>query len=563
MKKILCIIVLLLVAWHSALAYDLMADGIYYNMNSDGTSVAVTGNSNSDTGYSGAVTIPSTVTCSGKTYTVTAIGESAFEYCTGLTAITIPNTVTLIGSTAFSGCKGLTAITIPGSVTAIGEFAFFGCSGFASIVVDGSNAKYDSRDSCNAIIETGSNTLILGCKNTIIPNTVTAIGEDAFNQCTGLTAIAIPKSVVSIGGFAFYLCTGLTAVTIPNSVRIIGKDAFYGCENLTALSIPGSVKTIGSQAFAGCIGLTSIIVDGNNTKYDSRDNCNAIIETGSNTLIVGCKNTIIPGSITKIGDYAFHYIPTLTSVTIPCTVTAIGDEAFRGCTALTAITIPGSVTSIGSWAFNGCAKLTEVTIPESVSKIGVAAFALCSKLKTVTYNAKNCTGPTIDLNAWFRSCPLTKLVIGDSVQTIPAYLACKQTRLTSVTIPGSVSSICANAFTGCTGVKNVYVAHHNPITLTTDVFDAQTYASAILHCPPGRAENYKAQNYWEKFVIINDDYIPVPGDVNGDGKVDVTDLSLIVDMILGLIDKNAAGDINGDGAVDVGDVSALIDIILQ
>ena len=388
-----------------------------------------------------SVTIPNSVTsigygafsrCSGLTSvtipnSVTFIGESAFAYCSGLTSVTIGNSVISIGGYAFDNCTGLTSVTIPNSVTTIGygafnnctgltsvafnaekctkmeDYVFSGCtsltsltigdkvttipnfafacfSGLTSVTVDKNNGTYDSRNNCNAIIETSTNNLIFGCKNTTIPNSVTSIGDRAFYGCSELTSVTIPNSVTTIGHFAFYNCSGLTSVTIPNSVTSIGGIAFSGCSGLTSVTIPNSVTSIGSYAFHGCSGLTSVTVDKNNGTYDSRNNCNAIIETSTNNLIFGCKNTTIPNSVTSIGDQAFYGCSELTSVTIPNSVTFIGNFAFSGCSGLTSVTIPNSVTTIGSYAFHGCSGLTSVTIPNSVTFIGKYAFQSCSGL---------------------------------------------------------------------------------------------------------------------------------------------------------------------------------------
>ena len=345
------------------------------------------------------ITIPNSVTsigeyafsyCSGLTSvtipnSVTSIGVSAFCDCDGLTEITIPESVTSIGDCAFNSCSGLTSVTIPNSVTSIGQSAFSSCSGLTSIKVEEGNTVYDSREGCNAIIETATNTLVAGCKKTIIPNSVTSIGQSAFYYCSGLTSITIPESVTSIGYHAFYECTGLTSITIPesvtsigyhafsgcdglteitipNSITSIGQGAFWGCSGLTEITIPESVTSIGDDAYCGCTGLTSIKVEEGNTVYDSREGCNAIIETATNTLVAGCKKTIIPESVTSIGDYAFGACDGLTSITIPESVTSIGDYAFANCSGLTEITIPNSVTSIGDYAFSSCSGLTSIRI---------------------------------------------------------------------------------------------------------------------------------------------------------------------------------------------------------
>lgn len=229
--------------------------GIYYSKNSDGTTVSVT---SGDVSYTGEVNIPSQVTYGDSDYSVTSIGEKAFNYCTELTAVTIPNTVTSIGDFAFAWCVGLTSITIPGSVTTIGNYAFSGSNGFTSVTIPASvtsigdyafwdcngletiavaegNSVYDSRDNCNAIIETATNTLIFGMKNTVIPNTVATIGSHAFWNCSLLTSVTVPASVTKIGDYAFWGCTGLEYVFLDSGVTYIGANAFYACTGVTTL----------------------------------------------------------------------------------------------------------------------------------------------------------------------------------------------------------------------------------------------------------------------------------------------------------------------------------------
>ena len=293
-----------------------------------------------------------------------------------------------------------------------------------------------------------------------IGNGVTNIADDAFYYYESLTSITIPNSVTTIGNSAFECCDHLTSIEIPNSVTTIGERAFYNCSGLTSIEIPNSVTTIEENAFTSCDYLTSIIVESGNTKYDSRDNCNAIIETAINTLIAGCAYTIIPNSVTAIGDYAFASCSGLTSITIPNSVTTIGNYAFDYCSGLTSVTIGNSVTSIGQSAFEGCWGLTSVTIPNSVTTIGFCAFESCWGLTSVTIGN---SVTTIGGSAFSECSGLTSVTIPNSVTTIgnSAFSYCSG--LTSVTIPNSVTTIGNQAFDNCTSLTNIEI----PNSVTT------------------------------------------------------------------------------------------------
>ena len=388
---------------------------------------------------------------------LTTIGDRAFWYCVGLTSIEIPNSVTSIGEGAFQDCGGLTSIEIPSSVTYLGSNPFRGCRSLEQIIVASDNAYYDSRENCNAIIETNTNVLLAGCKTTVIPNSVTSIGESAFYECIGLTSIDIPNSVTSIGvvafyecynltsmvipnsvttigegafeycsglteldlgnslasigGYAFYNCYGLTSIELPNSLTSLGSFAFYGCNGLTSIEIPGSVTFIDSNPFAACRGLEQVVVASDNAYYDSRGNCNAIINTNTNVLVTGCRNTVIPSAVTSIGNCAFYGCYYLVSIDIPNAVTSIGGSAFNQCSSLTSITLGDSVTSIGNYAFQECTKLSSVTIGNSIASIGEWTFYGCSRLRAMTVLAE--TAPSIGSTAF-----------GNVPTTIPIYVPC-------------------------------------------------------------------------------------------------------------------------------------------
>ena len=580
-----------------AMAHDFEVDGIYYNINGNEATVTYYGSSPYDAShsYSGSVVIPATVTYSGTTYPVTAIGNSAFSDCSGLISIDIPNSVTSIGGGAFYNCSGLTSIAIPNSVTSIGSGAFFYCSSLTSI------------DIPNSVTEIGMNAFnsCTGLTSIVMPEYLTKINEGTFSDCTSLTGIDIPNSVTEIGNFAFYKCSGLTSIDIPNSVTEIGMNAFYSCTGLTSIDIPNSVTSIGVSAFCNCTGLTSIVVESGNPKYDSRNNCNAIIETASNTLIVGCENTAIPNTVTAIGNSAFDNFSGLTSIDIPNSVTSIGEGAFWGCSGLTSITIPNSVTFIGDGAFHDCTGLTSVhihdldawckidfnnfysnplyyaqhlfidgeettdlVIPESVTSIGGYAFYGCTGLTNVTIG-KSVT--SIGGYAFYDCTGLTSVTIPNSVTSIgeEAFYGCSG--LTSVTIPNSVTSVGGKAFYNCSGLTDVYCYIADPlrVSLAGDAFDLYDgdASERTLHVLPGTTEAYYYNEWYWYFEQVIEDLIPepepLPGDVNGDREVNIADVNAVINIILSGNGNNTAADVNGDGEINIADVNAVIDIILN
>ena len=391
---------------------------------------------------------------------VVSIGDFAFEGCSGLIRIAIPNGVTSIGGFAFNGCSRLTSIAIPDSVISIGRSAFGGCGMLKSITIpfvgatkDGAEDMYFGYIFGATSYEYNDDYVPVSLKEVIITG-CDSIGSSAFIHCSGLTSITIPESVASIGYDAFYGCNGLTSITIPGCVTSIGDSAFSGCSGLTSIAIGNGVINIGTSAFYGCNGLTSIIVEKGNTKYHSSGNC--LIETVSKTLILGCKNSIIPddGSVTSIGDDAFYGCSGLTSVTIPDSVTSIGYGAFSSCSRLTSVTISDSVTSIGSMAFSGCSGLTSVTIPDSVTSIGSSAFNGCGGLMSIIIPD---SVTSIGDSAFFGCSGLTSITIPDSVTNIGNSVFYGCSGLTSITIPDSVTNIGNSVFYGCSGLTSITI----------------------------------------------------------------------------------------------------------
>ncbi len=321
-----------------------------------------------------------------------------------------------------------------------------------SIEVNSGNKVYDSRNNCNAIIETATNTLIVGCMSTIIPNSVTSIGESAFSGCSNLTSIELPNSVTSIGDSAFSGCSGLTSIELPNSLTSIGWSAFSGCSSITSITLPfvgnGSDKTHLGYIFGAS---------------DYSNNSTYIPNSLKEVKITRC---------TSIGYEAFSGCSNLTSIEIPSSVTSIGESAFKGCSSITSIEIPNSVTSIGSSAFSGCSSLTSIEIPSSVTSIGRYAFSGCSSLASITlpfigngndethfgyiFGARNHFDNSEYVPNSLKEVKITEgTSIGDS-----AFSGCSN--LTSIEIPNSVISIGYYAFYGCINLTIRCEANNKP-----------------------------------------------------------------------------------------------------
>lgn len=290
-------------------------------------------------------------------------------------------------------------------------------------------------------------------KSVTIPASITQIPNDAFRNCTELTSVTMPATVTSIGAYAFNGCEGLETVTIGKSVASIGPSAFSGCRGLLSVTIPSAVKVIEAKAFFNCGKLTSFSVDKENKVYDSRGNCNAIIETATNTLIYGCKNTVIPNTVTKIGEDAFAYCVALKSIEIPNSVTDINSGAFSGCSGLTGVVIPSSVINLEGHVFYGCESLTSMVIPNSVKSIGAYTLYGCRGLKSV--------------------------VVGESV-----------------------ASVGNAAFKECTGLTRLEMLTKVPPKCGKDVFVGMDKTACELVVPAGCVDAYKAAAEWGDFSKI-------------------------------------------------------------
>ena len=398
MKKSILLLFAALLPLVASAQLEVQLDGIRYNLVTKGKVARVI----SGGAYYGSITIPATITYEDVEYSVTSIGDMAFYDCSSLTSITLPESVT-------------------------------------------------------------------------------SIGADAFFQCSSLTYINIPKGVTEItcgAGGTFWGCSSLTSITLPEGLTSIGREAFWDCSSLKSITIPKTVTSIGEGAFSGCSSLTIIVVDEDNAVYDSRNNCNAIIETNNNSLITGCAKTNIPKGVTSIGDMAFYDCSSLTSITIPEGVKSIGDMAFLDCSSLESITINKGVNMIGERAFSRCSSLKSITIPEGVTSIGDDAFSYCDSLKSITI----LEGVTTIGNSAFSRCSNLKTIV----------------------LPKTLGSIGYSAFASCSELLDVYCYAENVPKTVENAFGGSYPEYATLHVPANAINSYKGTAPWSNFgTIVN------------------------------------------------------------
>ncbi len=448
---------------------DFTINGIKYT--GDKTTMTATVTGTEDNFLRTDVVIPDEV----NGYTVTSIQKKAFAKNSVITNFESPSTLLSIGYRAFAECKNLHSIKLYETLQSIDDAAFYKTESLEEIYIPNS-VEY------------------LGC----------AFGE------SGIRSIHLPENLETIEACCFGGCTNLQEINIPNSVTKIGFQAFSGCTSLKSVFISASVsefgKTIGGYygTFEYCPSLTSIIIDENNLYFDSRDNCNAIISTADNCLLMGCTGTIIPQDIQKIFDFAFTGSG-ITSIVIPDNVTDIGKSSFSDCDRLASVMLPQSITIIPDAAFSHCISLPTIQLPSSITSIGDAAFNHCEMLSNVTIpNAV----ASIGLNA-FRHTAIQSLELPNSLTTIGAtcFRGCNE--LTTLLLPKNLATIGRLAFADCSQLKTVTSLIEEPFELAEYVFESYdsdnnqwVAPSAILYVPKGTKEKYRAIAGWNLFKTI-------------------------------------------------------------
>ena len=492
-------------------AYDFYSNGIYYSIRSSNT-VAVTYRDGDKDNYTGYVTIPSTVTSSGKTYTVTTIGYTAFQGSSDgghVTGVSIPNTVTTIEHDAFWLQKKMTSVNIPSSVTTIDNYAFCWCSSLTSIT---------------------------------IPNSVTTLGKDAFAQCKKLTSVTLGSGITKIDDETFCQCEQLTSISIPGNIKSIGYRAFEDCKALGSVTIGAGVTSIGSNAFNNCPALTAITCWNTtppsitSSSFTSSQYSNATLRvpvkfksayqsatnwknftkystltydmyTSSNIYFAMTSNNTCEVTY-RTAEYNSYSgavaIPTpLTFIGTTYSVTAIGEFAFKNSESLTSVSIPSSVTYIGNWAFDNCYGLTSITIPNSVTSVGLSTFLDCKALQNVAIGSGL---KKLSDYMFCRCINLTEISIPDNITELGTSVFENDTKLKKVTLGTGMKTIGNKCFAGCSVLKTVVSKATNPPTLSSTAFDSGTYSSGVLYVPYLSQSSYKAANYWKNFSSVSTVY---------------------------------------------------------
>jgi hypothetical protein len=538
------------VSIQSARNYDFMVDGIYYVV-TDQNCVSVTRKDSNGHTYSGEVIIPETVTYDGVTYTVTRIGANAFTQCPDLTSLTLPATiVTLYYGFYNNMATGLTTITClaiepPYGMTQMTAEQY---AGVTVIVPKNSVAAYQAdngwgqyatitgmtydferdgfyyeiSDENEVMVTRGNSTSsTYGGEVTIPENvslagtsyTVTAVGYQAFYQCTGLTKINLPSTVTSIGNYAFYKCTGLTSVNLGN-VTSIGSYSFDYCSSLATAKLNGALESIQGTSFLNCTALKSFSMYLTEElpwlKYEIINGVIYTRKATDKTLVsYPCGKTasifIVPDGVVNIGDYAFFANAYVETVNMPTSLREIKKYGFSKCTNIENLEVPKGVTTIGNYAFAGCTALKSAFLPSTLTSLGGAAFHDDTALITV----------------------------GVKAQTPP---------------------VCQTVGT-------------RP---TLAPFDEDHFSTVLLGVPTGCKSTYKAANIWKLFSTIREydslvDVDIILGDVNGDQIVDISDVTDLISHVLGNSPAGfviEAANMNGDSTIDIGDVTAIIAKVL-
>lgn len=431
--------------------------------------------------------------------TVTNIEQRAFYRCEKLTDVQLPKNLNSLGDYSFAYCKSLKTIILNDGLKSIGSGSFIGCS-ISSISIPASVSyiglvAFDG----SGIVEVYISDLEAWCKIKFAGYRSNPLNADASLILNGVRQreLVIPESITDINNYAFAGCSSISKIVFHDKVKSIGEHAFYGCLGMSSIQIPASIDSLGVGAFSRCLNLWSIKVDQNNKKYDSRNDCNAIMKTESNELVAGCQKTVIPDNTKSIGDYAFYNLFGIKAVKLPASLEKIGTCAFYSCYDLTSVLLPEGMTSIGAAAFSGCNNLKDIVLPNSVTFIGHSAFDGCSSLSDIVFPN------SIDSikNSTFSGCGFKTVIIPNSVKCLDNFAFSSCRNLTSISISENVDSIGDKVFDDCINLEDVYCYTKEIPATHMDAFFNST-SKATLYVPEQLLDVYKTTSPWSSFYSI-------------------------------------------------------------
>ena len=558
LKRLCVLAAVILSGVLTATAADFMVDNICYNVIADGQ-VEVT---RLDSGkYTGEVYIPATVSHDGTSFQVTCIGKQAFSDCTELTLVDIPEGITEIGDNAFYNCTQLSFLDFPNSLVKVGLFAFYRCYGITSFYIPRNVAELNGSAFCgcdnttsymcsgmnahfkavDGVLYTKDMTRLVtypaASPTTVfnIPEGVTVIDNTAFYHSENLVELNFPAGITWIGYSALRGCTGLTSLTLPDAITHMGPSCMSYCDNLASLHLPASLDTIANSVIAELPSLTQVTIP-RNVKYI--EDFAAVGSTGLKTI------TFEEGScLQAIGLRAFEDCTSLESFDMPNSVTDIDGQIFGNCTSLKTVHLSENLTDMGGATFWGCTSLTECYIPSSVPIVPNASFGNCTSLKNIIIGEKDATQrSTLMVNSCISSIPaLARLELGANVDSLVS--SAINAPNIKVFISWSLTPPRCNGYWSPFGM---YVQNDN----------------CVLYVPRAALETYRTTIHWQDFKTI----VPIEdaGDVNGDGIINITDVTALIDLLLAdeIQTPAALADANLDGELNITDVTALIDRLL-
>ena len=548
-KRLLIAILLLTTICANAAHYDFFVAGLYYKITST-TTVMVTYQhepGSATRGYSADILesagsplrIPSSVQNNGKAYTVTAINDNTFRYCSTIEKVVIPNTVKSIGAKAFYNCTSLNDVgidVIQSQLETIKDEAFYNTAittfAITPLVTNiGAGAFYAAKQlryvgiMGNTHLTTIGTSAFANCislEEFEIPSTVTSLGGGIFNACKALETVSLPDNLTTIPDYMFAYTYALKSINLPASVTSIGLQAFQRSA-LESIDLK-SVTSIGERAFEYCNGLTSVTIPSSVTTIDvlAFNGC-------ENLASVNIQNTFL-------GTSQFYNCKLLKNVNFGPQVRTIGNAAFAG-SGLKNIVIPAQITTLDNYAFHNCADLESVTIGNGVQTVGTNdPFGGCAKLLDLTWDNDKINMST--LSATLKG-QIKSVTFGTNITSIPANVLKDCSALKKVTIPENIESIGNSAFSGCTFMTDVISFMPRPIRIDASVFNGvEQHGYCDLHVIEGAKVRYEAMDVWKEFTMIFGDAgsgggSGIRGDVDGNGEVNGNDLNLLINIILG------------------------------